>query len=119
MQSVRPLWPGQRTEELTSGEPMPVTFKSFRNKAKWVALTSSVTHMVVVIVYKRLYFNPRAHHPTEWIGTLVDAGPPFHYSWVILALGTFVFGILSLPKWQSVLALSLLWFAMYIRLDTP
>jgi hypothetical protein len=100
-------------------QPMSLTFASFRNKAKWAALATSVAHIIVVIAYRRLYFNPNAHHPNEWLGTLVDAGPVFHYSWLALAVLTLTLGMLTLPKWQSVFALSLLWFAMWLRLDSP
>jgi hypothetical protein len=47
-----------------------------------VALGSSVATLVMEIVHKRYYFDPRAPHSTQWCGSLVDAGSTFHYCWL-------------------------------------
>jgi hypothetical protein len=94
-------------------------FTTLRNKARWLVLIGSVAHLIVVFVYVRVYFSLTANHPDYWTSTLVDAGPVFHYLWASLALMTIALVILTVPKWQSILALLLWCVAIYMRVDWP
>jgi hypothetical protein len=98
---------------------MSFTYASFQNKAKWFALASSIAVFVMEIVYKRYYFDPHASHPTQWVGSLIDAGPAFHYCWLVLILLTLILSALSVRKWQSISALLLLLFTIYLRAESP
>ena len=98
---------------------MSFNYASFQNKAKWFALVCSITVLVMEIVYKRYYFNPHASHPTQWVGSLVDIGPSFHYCWLGLILLTLILSVSTARKWQSISALFLLLFTIYLRAESP
>ena len=82
-----------------------MTFKAFRDKAQWVALGSAII-LFVGDWYCRVSFW--RINENGWGETRTPAGVV--PAWLLLWLLTLVSGLITLPRWQSFLALlSALW----------
>lgn len=79
-----------------------MAFKSFRNKAGWLALISGVLFLSVssYLHYKFVFESGR------WAGMLEFAA-------LISAIFTLLFGVASFPRWQSFVAFAICAYAVY------
>ena len=95
-----------------------MTFRSFRDKVRWLALISALI-LFSLDLYCRAYCYPII------IGSGMNGPVPFKVDnspkgfmvvWLSLLLITLVSGLMTLPRWQSLVALltialvTLLWF---------
>jgi hypothetical protein len=77
---------------------LPMTFREFRNKAQWVALVSGV-----LIISGQWWAHSRYVDRVVW----VDRMPPeLNLLGFLLTLLTLALGFLTLPRWQSFVALA-------------
>jgi len=95
-----------------------MTFSSFRNKVRWVALISALS-LFSVDMYCRKYcyqiiIGSGMNGPVPF---KIDNPPKgFMVVWLSLLLITLLSGLMTLPRWQSFLALltvalvTFLWF---------
>lgn len=81
-----------------------MTFKALRDKAQWGALFSGS------IVFAGQWFL-RVHYVEFENSTYVDHTPPvLNLLGLVLTLSTLLLGLITLPRWQSFLALlAVLW----------
>ncbi len=95
-----------------------MTFRSFRNKVRWVALLSALI-LFSLDMYCRRYcyeiiISDAATGPVPF--KAYNRSHPFMIVWLSLLVITLLSGVVSLPRWQSVLALltvavvTFLWF---------
>ena len=95
-----------------------MTFSSFRNKVRWVALISALI-LLSLDMYCRKYCYRIiiGSGPNGPIPFKIDSTPRgFMVVWPSLLILTLLTGLITLPRWQSFLALftgglvTLLWF---------
>jgi len=95
-----------------------MTFRSFRDKVRWLALISALL-LFSLDMYCRKYCYQIiiGSGPNGPIPFKVDNAPTgFMVVWLSLLLITLVSGLITLPRWQSFVALltvalvTLLWF---------
>jgi hypothetical protein len=83
-----------------------MTFREFRDKAAWVALTSAI-----LVVVGQWWTHTHYVDRTVW----VDRTPPvLDFLGLCLSLLTLILGLLTFPRWQSFLALAGLAWVIFI-----
>jgi hypothetical protein len=76
-----------------------VTFKSFRDKAQWIALTSAL-----ILFALDMYCRVKCYDISTGAG--IDKTPGgLMPVWGLLIPFTFLSGLVTLPRWQSFIAL--------------
>jgi len=95
-----------------------MTFRSFRDKVRWLALISALI-LFSLDLYCRAYCYPII------IGSGMNGPVPFKVDnspkgfmvvWLSLLLITLLAGLVTLPRWQSFLALFAVGFVTFLRL---
>jgi len=84
----------------------PMTFKRFRDKAQWVALAGGV-----LIVTGQWWAHDHYVDRVIW----VDRSPPvLNFLGFWLTLLTLMLGLLTLPRWQSFVAIAAFLWVTFI-----
>ena len=95
-----------------------MTFRSFRDKVRWLALISALI-LFSLDLYCRAYcyriiIGSGMNGPVPF---KVDNSPKgFMVVWLSLLLITLLSGLVTLPRWQSFLALFAVGFVTFLRL---
>jgi len=95
-----------------------MTFRSFRDKVRWLALISALI-LFSLDLYCRAYcyriiIGSGMNGPVPF---KVDNSPKgFMVVWLSLLLITLLSGLATLPRWQSFLALFAVGFVTFLRL---
>ncbi len=95
-----------------------MTFRSFRDKVRWLALISALLLFSLDVYCRRYCYQIIiGSGPNGPIPFKVDNAPRgFMVVWMLLLLITLLSGLMTLPRWQSFVALltvalvTLLWF---------
>ncbi len=85
-----------------------MNYETFKSYSKWLSQITAITALITIIYVKSKYLFITGN----------DAGRLVLIS-IIAALLTLVFGIVSLPRWQGIVALVIFSFVAYCILFTP
>lgn len=85
-----------------------MNYKTFKEYSKWLSQISAVISLIIVVFLqsKRVFINDSVP------GTLVLIA-------MIIAVFTFIFSVIALPRWQSFVTLAVFIYVTYSLLFTP
>jgi hypothetical protein len=94
---------------------MRAGWSEVRNAARWAVVPTAGLLLVAEVVYHRKYV--RMEHSPLRIAT--DAPETFNLIWAALLIGSILLALVSLPKWQSLVGLLLVFVVVVLRVNAP
>ena len=83
-------------------------YKIFKEYSKWLSQIFAVVSLITIVYVK-----------SKWLFVTGSNGGFLVLISLIAAILTFIFGIVSIPRWQGFVALTIFCFVMYCILFTP